>query len=58
MWRSFHHADLGQNVAFRNFAIQITLIQYLGRWRQAWAFSEAVEKKFSKSPIRSAGSHF
>ena len=58
MWRSFHHADLGQNVAFHNFAIQITLIQYLGRSRQAWPFSETVEKKIPKSPRRSPGSHF
>ena len=46
MWRSFHHTDLGQNVAFHNFAIQIILIQYLGRSRHAWAFSETVEKNF------------
>ena len=58
MWRSFHHTDLGQNVAFHNFAMHITLIQYLGRSRHSWAFSETVEKKIPKSRIRPAGSHF
>ena len=55
--RCFYHTDLGQNAVFHYFAIQISLIKYSGRWKHAWAFSEIV-KKFSKSPIRPAGSHF
>ena len=47
MRRCFYHTDLGQNAVFHKFAIQIALIQYSGR-----------SKKFSKSPIRRAGSHF
>ena len=57
MRRCFYHTDLGQNAVFHNFAIQISLIKYSGRWKHAWAFSEIV-KKNSKSPIRPAGSHF
>ena len=48
MRRRFYHTDLGQNVVFHNFAIQIALIHYLGRSKHAWAFSETVKKKFSK----------
>ena len=40
----FYHTDLGQNAVFHNFAIQIALIQYSGRSKQAWAFSETVQK--------------
>ena len=47
MRRCFYHTDLGQNAAFHNFAIQIALIKYSGRWKHAWAFSETV-KKISK----------
>ena len=43
----FYHTDLGQNAVFYNFAIQIALIQYSGRSKHAWAFSETV-KKMSK----------
>ena len=44
----FYHTDLGQNAVFHNFAIiQIAPIQYSGRSKQAWAFSETV-KKISK----------
>ena len=43
----FYHTDLGQNAVFHNFAIQIALIQYSGRSKHAWAFSETV-KKISK----------
>ena len=53
----FYHTDLGQNAVFHNFAIQIALIQYSGRSKHAWAFSETV-KKFPKSPIRPAGSNY
>ena len=31
---------------FQNFAIQISLIKYSGRWKYAWAFSEIVKKFF------------
>ena len=40
----FYHADLGQNAVFHNFARQIELIRYSGRSKQAWAFSEIVQK--------------
>ena len=46
MRRCFYHTDLGQNVVFHNFAIQISLIKYSGRWKHAWAFSEIVKKIF------------
>ena len=55
MRRCFYHTDLGQNAAFHNFAIQIALIKYSGRWKHAWAFSETV-KKISK--ITHAASRF
>ena len=45
----FFHTDLGQNAVFHNFAIQIALIQYSGRSKHAWAFSETV-KNIPKSP--------
>ena len=47
MRRCFNHTDLGQNAVFHNFAVQISLIKYSGRWKHAWAFSETV-KKISK----------
>ena len=47
MSRCFYHTDLGQNAVFHNFAIQISLIQYWGRSKQVWAFSQTV-KKISK----------
>ena len=47
----------GMNAVFHNFAIQIALIQYSGRSKYAWAFSETVQE-FPKSPIPPAGSHF
>ena len=47
MRRRFHRTDLGQNAVFHTFAIQIALIQYSGRSKHAWAFSETV-KKISK----------
>ena len=40
MRRCCYHTDLGQNAEFHNFAIQIALIQYSGRSRFAWAFTE------------------
>ena len=43
----FYHADLGQNAVLHNFQIQIALIQYSGRSKHAWAFSETA-KKISK----------
>ena len=47
MRHCFYHTDLGQNAVFHNFAIQIALIQYSGRSKHAWAFSETA-KKISK----------
>ena len=47
MRRCFCHTDLEQNAVFHNFAIQIALIQYSGRSKHAWAFSETA-KKISK----------
>ena len=46
MRRSFYHTGLRQNAitVFHNFARQIALIQYSGRSKHAWAFSETVEK--------------
>ena len=44
MRRCFYHTDLGQNAVFHNFEIQIALIQYSGRWKHAWAFSETALK--------------
>ena len=57
MRNRFYHTDLEQKAVFHNFGIQIALIQYSGRWKYAWAFSETV-KKFPKSPIRASSSHF
>ena len=37
MKRCFYHTDLGQNVVFHNFAIQIALHQYSGRSKHALA---------------------
>ena len=61
MRHCFYHTVLGQNAVFHNFALQIALIQYLGRWKHAWASRGLLAKplkKFPKSPIRLAGSHF
>ena len=44
MRRCVYHTDLGQNVVIYHLAIQITLIQYSGRSRHTWAFSETVRK--------------
>ena len=58
MRRCFYHKDLGQNAVFHNFALQIALIQYLGRSKHAWASrgpSAKPLKTFPKSPIRLAG---
>ena len=43
---ALYHTDLGQNAVFHNFAIQISLIKYSGRWKHTWAFSEIVKKIF------------
>ena len=54
----FYDTDLGQrNTVFHNFARQIAIIQYSGRSKHAWALAKPL-KKFPKSPIRTAGSHF
>ena len=42
----FYHTDLGKNEVFHNFAIQISLIKYSGRWKHTWAFNEIVKKIF------------
>ena len=47
MRRFLYHTDLGQNAVFHNFPIQTALIQYSGRSKHAYAFSETV-KKISK----------
>ena len=58
MRHCFYHTDLGQqNAVFDSFAIQIAIIQYSGRSKQAWALAKPL-KKFPKSPIRPAGSDF
>ena len=58
MRHCFYDTDLGQrNAVFHNFAIQIAMIQYSGRSKHAWALAKPL-KKFPKSPIRTAGSHF
>ena len=44
--RCFYHTDLEQNAVFHNFAKQILLIKYSGRWKHTWAFSEIVKKIF------------
>ena len=44
MRRCSYHTNLGQNEVFHNFAIQIALIQYSGRPKHTWAFSETVNK--------------
>ena len=52
----FDHTDLGQNAVFHNFATQIALIQYSGRSKRGLLAKPL--KKFSKSHIPPAGSHF
>ena len=44
MRRCVYHTDLGQNVVIYHLAIQITLLQYSGRSRHTWAFSETVRR--------------
>ena len=38
----FYRKDLGQNAVFHKFARQIALIQYSGRSKHTWAFSETI----------------
>ena len=47
MRRCFYRTDLEQNAVFHNIPIQISLIQYSGLSKHAWAFSKTV-KKISK----------
>ena len=47
MRRCFYRTDLEQNAVFHNIPVQISLIQYLGLSKHAWAFSKTV-KKISK----------
>ena len=44
MRRCFYHTDLRQNAVLHNFSTQITLIQYSGPSKHAWAFNETVQK--------------
>ena len=44
MRRCFYHTDLVQNAVFHNFSRQIAFIQYSGPSKQAWTFSETVQK--------------
>ena len=55
IWREI---NLGQNAVFHNFAIQIALIQYHGDDRSQRGLLAKPLKKFPKSPIRPACSHF
>ena len=48
MRRCFYHTDLGQNAVFHNFALQIALIQYLGRSKHAWASRGLLAKPLKK----------
>ena len=54
MRHCFYHTDFGQKAVFHNFAIQIVLIQYWGRWKYAWALSQTVKKisKITHTAIR------
>ena len=54
MRRCFYLTDLRQNAVFHSFEIQIALIQYSGRSKHAWAFSETA-KKSSKITYITAG---
>ena len=53
---TIYHTDLGQNAVFHNFLRQIVISQYSGR--SIVGFQRNRSKKFPKSPIRPAGSHF
>ena len=58
MRRCFYHTDLRQNAVFRNFSRQIAFIQYSETYEAPRGLLEKPFKKFPKSPIRPAGSHF
>ena len=57
MRRSFYHTDLRQNAVFYNFSGQIALIQFSNHPSTRGLLAKPL-KKFPKSPIRPAGSHF
>ena len=44
MTRFFYHTDLVQNAVVHNFSRQFAFIQYSEPSRQAWTFSETVQK--------------
>ena len=49
MRRCFYHTDLGQNAVLHNFAIQIALIKYSGRWNTRGLLAKLL-KKFPPPP--------
>ena len=57
MRHCLYHTALGQNAVFQNFAIQIALVKYSGRWKHAWAFSKTVTN-VSKITYTDCSSHF
>ena len=57
MRHCIYHTDLGQNAVFHNFSRQIAPSQYSGRSILGFLIAKPF-KKFPKSPIRPAGSHF
>ena len=57
MGHCFYHTDNGQNAVFHNCAIQTVFIQYLGDRSTRGHLAKPL-KKFPKSPLRPAGSHF
>ena len=57
MRHCIYHTDLGQNAVFHNFSKQIAPSQYSGRSILGFLMAKPF-KKFPKSPIRPAGSHF
>ena len=54
----FYHTDLAQKAVFHNFATQIAIIQYIQDDRSTRGLLAKPLKKFPKSHIRPAGSHF
>ena len=57
IWHCFYHTDLGQNAVFLNFAIQIAPFNIQDDRSTRGLLAKPL-KKFPKSPIRPAGSHF
>ena len=57
MRRCSYQTDLRQNAVFYNFSGQIALIQFSSHRSTRELLAKPL-KKFPKSPIRPAGSHF